>query len=137
MSASYQTTRRVQFAETDAAGIIHFAAYFNMMEEAEHAWRRQLGHSVMTRDEVGVVSWPRAAASCQFRHPVKFEDELDIEVRLTRLGNTSLTCGFTFSHQGRCVAEGEMTSVCCRIVEGRPPKPMPIPGTLRALLNAT
>ena len=136
MSASFNTTRRVQFAETDAAGIIHFAAYFNMMEEAEHAWRRQLGHSAVTRDEEGVVSWPRAAARCQFQQPVKFEDELDIEVRVTRLGNTSVTLSFTFSHQGRQVADGEMTSVCCRIAEGHPPKPTPIPDSLRVVLSS-
>jgi acyl-CoA thioester hydrolase len=37
------TTHRVEFFETDLAGIVHFANYYRFMEQAEHAFFRALG----------------------------------------------------------------------------------------------
>src|SRR5689334_6065032 len=45
-SAGFRYTRRVQFSETDMAGIVHFSAYFRFMEEAEHALWRAAGVSI-------------------------------------------------------------------------------------------
>src|SRR5690606_37511976 len=67
--------RRVEFRDTDAAGIVHFSVYFNYMEEAEHALLRSLGTSVVTSDAEGPISWPRVAAACEFRGALRFEDE--------------------------------------------------------------
>ena len=49
MTAQFVTTRRVEFADTDMAGIIHFANYYRYMEEAEHTFIRSLGLSVGDR----------------------------------------------------------------------------------------
>lgn len=50
MSASsspiFTWNRRVEFAETDAAGIVHFSSFFLYMEQAEHALFRSLGLSI-------------------------------------------------------------------------------------------
>ncbi len=46
MSEAYRTTRRVEFRDTDAAGIVHFSAFFFYMESVEHEFLRQLGLSV-------------------------------------------------------------------------------------------
>ena len=43
MSYEFQITRRVEFSETDMAGIMHFSNYFRFMETAEHAFFRSLG----------------------------------------------------------------------------------------------
>jgi 4-hydroxybenzoyl-CoA thioesterase/acyl-CoA thioester hydrolase len=89
----------------------------------------------LARDAQGVVSWPRVAASCQFRGAVRFEDVLDVELRLTRIGDKSVTYSFHFTHQGRDVADGEITAVCCRMVEGEAPRSMPIPDEMRLQLT--
>ena len=47
MTAEYKKERRVEFSETDMAGIIHYSAYFQYMEEAEHEFLRSLGLSVV------------------------------------------------------------------------------------------
>ena len=135
MSELYRTSRRVEFADTDAAGMIHFSAYFRYMEEAEHALLRHVGTSVVTEDDVGTVSWPRVAASCDFSRPVKFEDELQIDVAIVRLGEKSITYQFLFLQGDQQVAIGQLTSVCCRITSGQSPKPMVISESLVELLR--
>ena len=46
MLPEFSLTRRVQFSETDMAGIMHFSNFFKMMEEVEHAFFRSVGLSV-------------------------------------------------------------------------------------------
>ena len=94
-----------------------------------------LGLSVLARDAEGIVSWPRVAASCQFRGAVRFEDLLDVELRLTRIGEKSLTDAFQFMNEGREIADGETTAVCCRMREGSPPRSVPIPPDVLAKLR--
>ena len=53
MPSAYTTSRRIEFRDTDAAGIAHFSVFFTMMEEAEHEFLRHLGLSVLMRDEKG------------------------------------------------------------------------------------
>jgi 4-hydroxybenzoyl-CoA thioesterase/acyl-CoA thioester hydrolase len=135
MLQPYRTTRRVEFRHTDAAGIIHFSAYFEFMEEVEHEFLRQTGLSVLMRDEEGPLSWPRVSASCEFRSPVRFEDVVEIEVRLSRLGEKSVTYEFTFTHEDRLLAEARMSAVCCRLSPDAAPRAVPIPGWIRERLG--
>jgi acyl-CoA thioester hydrolase len=130
MATAFVTTRRVEFSDTDAAGIIHFVAFFRMMEQAEHDLLRSVGLSVISHDGEGVLSWPRIAAKCEFRSAARFEDVLQIEVRITRLGTTSVTFAHRITHGDREIASGEITTVCCRMHAGAPPQSMPIPATI-------
>jgi 4-hydroxybenzoyl-CoA thioesterase/acyl-CoA thioester hydrolase len=126
-SASYRTTRRVEFRDTDAAGIMHFSAFFNYMEQVEHEFLRHLGMSVLARDDEGAISWPRVSASCDYQGAVRFEDLLDVEVQIVRRGEKSVTYGFVFMHDERRVATGQLTTVCCRLNAQGPPHSIPIP----------
>ncbi|MGC3971958.1 MAG: thioesterase family protein [Pirellulales bacterium] len=128
--------RRIQFRDTDAAGIAHFSTFFLFMEEAEHEFLRARDMSVLMHDEAGAISWPRVAVKCDYASPVKFEDVLDIDVSLTRIGEKSVTYAFAFSCDGRAVARGEITAVCCRVGENVAPKSIPIPLDLRTKLTA-
>ena len=130
MSNEFRYQRRVEFCETDAAGIAHFSAYFQYMEQAEHAFLRHLGTSVHAEDEVGTISWPRVDAHCNYTGPVKFEDVMEITVRIERLGAKSVTYAFDFRLQETTVATGKMTAVCCRITHDNPPESMTIPSLL-------
>ena len=58
----FRVKRIVEFADTDMAGIVHFAQFFNYMEAAEHAFFRSLGISVVTRQVDPPVGWPRVHA---------------------------------------------------------------------------
>jgi len=111
----FKTNRRVEFRDTDAAGIVHFSAFFVYMEQAEHEMLRNAGLSVVLEDADGPISWPRVSASCDYRNPAKFEDVLQVEVSISRLTQRSVTYGFRFTRDETLIATGSITAVCCRI----------------------
>jgi acyl-CoA thioester hydrolase len=123
----FRTTRRVEFRDTDMAGIMHFSAFFTVLESVEHEFLRSLGLSVVTSDDEGQLGWPRVSASCDFKGAVKFEDQLDIEMVIARLGEKSVTYQFTVDHAGRRAAEGRIVAVCCRMSHGQPLQGIAIP----------
>ena len=123
MGKKFRTTRRVEFRDTDAAGIMHFSVYIAYMEEAEHELLRDLGLSVMMRDAEGPISWPRVSVQCDYQGTAHFEDVLDIEVGLVRMGSKSVTYEFHFRCDDQPLASGRMTAVCCRLT---PPDAPPI-----------
>jgi 4-hydroxybenzoyl-CoA thioesterase/acyl-CoA thioester hydrolase len=127
MSQTYRTNRRIEFCETDAAGIAHFSAYFQYMEQAEHSLLRHVGLSVVMDDGQGTIGWPRVSASCDYQGAVRFEEVVDLDVVVARIGERSITYDFTFHLNGEEVARGQLTSVCCRILPGEKPHSMPIP----------
>jgi 4-hydroxybenzoyl-CoA thioesterase/acyl-CoA thioester hydrolase len=94
----------------------------------------------MMHDAEGKVSWPRVAAKCEFHAAARYEDVLQIEVRIARLGERSVTYAHRFLSDDQLLASGEITAVCCRIRDGAPPESMPIPAAfaekLRAFLGA-
>jgi 4-hydroxybenzoyl-CoA thioesterase/acyl-CoA thioester hydrolase len=135
MSQPFRTRRRVEFRDTDAAGIVHFSVFFNYMEAVEHEFLRTVGLSVVMKDQQLSIAWPRVAARCDYQGSVRFEDEVDIEMHISRLGQKSVTYEFTFTHDGRPVAAGQMTAVCCRMDTGEPLQSITIPDWIAAKLK--
>ncbi len=134
----FETTRRVEFRDTDAAGIVHFSVFFTYMEQAEHELLRSLGDSVMyTDDSLGgdIIGWPRVAADCDYQSPVRFEDVLDVHVFLEKLGAKSVRYRHEFYVQSRAVAVGHVTAVCCRIDQDKQLQSLAIPDRLRQQLQ--
>jgi 4-hydroxybenzoyl-CoA thioesterase/acyl-CoA thioester hydrolase len=127
MSSVFRVQRRVEFSDTDLGGIVHFSRFFVYMEGAEHALHRSLGARVDFRIDGHRAGWPRRAASCDFHSPARFDDVLDISVRVLRLGRTSVTYGISFHCQERLVAEGRISATCCilDLPEGLKAVPMP------------
>ncbi|MGE3410539.1 MAG: acyl-CoA thioesterase, partial [Pirellulales bacterium] len=130
MPQPYRTTRRVELRDTDAAGIAHFSAFIQYMEQAEHEFLRHLGLSVLMHDDAGEISWPRVSVQCDYQGAVRFEDVVDVDLRLDRLGSKSATYTFLFEHAGRTIASGRMTSVCCRLNPHHPPQSIVIPPSI-------
>jgi len=127
LTPPFSTRRRVEFRDTDAAGIVHFSVFFGWMEAAEHALLREAGVPlVVTHDDGSLSSWPRVSAGCDYRSPVRFGDEVDIGVAIEAVGRASVTYAFTFSSRGLPVATGRIVAVHCRIRGGAAePEPMP------------
>jgi YbgC/YbaW family acyl-CoA thioester hydrolase len=129
----FRTRRRVEFADTDMGGILHFSRFFVYMETAEHLLLESLGTSVATLRDGKPVGWPRVAASCDYRKPARFGELLDIEVRVERVGTKSVTWGFSFTRAGELLATGRMTSVCCELGPDGV-RSLPIPAELKSRL---
>ncbi len=114
--AAFQTTRRMEFCDTDMAGIVHFANFFRFMEAAEHAWFRSLGLKIAGELATGeTYGWPRVSTTCNYQSPARYEDVLTIDVRLTHRGSRSLSTVYEFSRDGQPIARGEMKTVFCLI----------------------
>ena len=134
MPAEFTIRRRVQFAETDMAGVLHFSNYFRYMEEIEHAFWRSLDLTVYHPDAEPSLSWPRVATDCEYSAPLHFEDEVDLALRVTKVGHKSLSYEVEFRRSGERCATGRVTAVCC-ITKPGSFAPTPIPNVIRARLN--
>jgi len=105
---AFRYRRRVEFAETDQAGIAHFSVFFRYMEEAEHALWRAAGLSIAPQGQAG---WARVAAGFDFKAPLRFEDECDIFVDIAETSRRKVRYAFTFKHGDRVIGSGTMTTV--------------------------
>ena len=135
MSAPFCHRRRVEFRDTDAAGIVHFSVFFNYMEEAEHAFLRNLGLDVFLLDNETAISFPRVAAKCDYRSPIRFGELVDVETNIERIGKSSVTYRFLFRRDETVIAEGRVTAACCELTEAGAPRPVSIPENVRAKLE--
>jgi acyl-CoA thioester hydrolase len=118
MASEYSIFRRVEFSETDLAGIMHFTNYYRWMEICEHEFLRSVGLSVDMEDENGRFGWPRVKATCRFKRPLRFEEEVEIKLIVTEMRDRSITYAFQFwkEENGERVkaAVGEAVAACVR-----------------------
>ena len=136
MATPFQTRRRVEFVDTDMAGIVHFSNYFRWMESAEVDFLHARGLSVRLPWEGQHLGFPRVSASCDFLKPIHFEDLIDIAVTVERVGEKSVTLAFDFLKDGVLVGRGKVTAVCCRVLPDKSIEAVAIPATLRERLLA-
>ena len=133
----FSLQRRVEFRDTDAAGIVHFSAFFPMMESAEHEALRSLGLSVMQPiEDGGHLTWPRVSAKCDYLNAARFEDLLTVVVSVRHIGTTSVTYAFDFLRDETLIAKGEITAVCCVWMPGDSLKKITISPEIREKLLA-
>ena len=104
--------RRVQFYETDVAGIVHFSWFFRYMEEAEHALWREAGLSIHPPDSE--LGWPRVAASFDFQRALRFEDEFDVHLRIAEMTQKTIRYECVVTKDDEPIASGSMTIACVR-----------------------
>jgi acyl-CoA thioester hydrolase len=105
---------RLAYADSDAAGILYFAAWFPWMERmSTQAWLdRGLRHDQML-DRLGVQFVVRAT-SCDYLAVVRPYDEVDIVMELAQAGRRSLRFAFTMTRapDTTVVARATFTLVC-------------------------
>jgi acyl-CoA thioester hydrolase len=102
--------RRVQFSETDVAGIVHFSNFFRYFEDAEHELWRQAGLSI--HPEKSAIGWPRVAAACEFFRPLKFEQEFEIALRIAEITKRTIRYEGTITRGVERIASGTWKIAC-------------------------
>ncbi len=128
MTTAFKTTRRVEFCETDMAGIVHFSNFYRWMEQTEHEFFRAHDLTIVDHQPDGYTfGWPRVQAQCRFHSPAKYDDVVEIELQLQRIGVKSLTWETVFHIGDRLVATGTMKTVCCVVRPGQPLESIEIP----------
>ena len=131
MPYEFELTRRVEFSDTDMAGIMHFSNFFRFMEATETAFMRSLGLSVVLSSCGLDVCLPRVHAECDYQLPLRFEDEVRIHLLVERKGTRTLTYQFRFqklnSKPAMEIARGKLVVVCAARQPGGEMKAVPLP----------
>lgn len=120
-----------QFAETDAAGIIHFSHIACYAEEAEHAFLKHAGYPIEMHNIQG-YRWPRVKYTAHYLKPVLPFEPLVVMLRSGRVGRTSILWHWTLfdRKQETVFSHGEMKSICC-LADAAGIHPCMIPDNLR------
>ena len=126
--------RRVEYRDTDASGLVHFTVFFAYAEEAEHAMWRAAGLSVEPGETD--IGWPRVSASFDFKRPLRFEDEIEIRLRVIRKTAKTLTYQTLIVRAGEVAAVGQHTSICVSKRPGMPIKARDIPESIAEKFEA-
>jgi acyl-CoA thioester hydrolase len=116
MPYEFKVTRLVEFSDTDMAGIMHYSNFFRFMETAEHGFYRSLGYSVVMDKFDPPIGWPRVHAECDYKHPLRFEDLVEVHLLVREKRSKALTYDFRFRKLNATpsleVARGSLTIVC-------------------------
>jgi acyl-CoA thioester hydrolase len=143
MPSEFRLTRTVEFAETDMAGVMHFANYFYWMEACEAAFYRSLALPVIAFVPGSVVGWPRAAVSCEFKAPLRFNDNVEVKLLVKEIRTKAVIYVFQFRklQDGKplpaLVAQGEVAAVCVTTGPDGGFAAQPIPAEVRAQLSVS
>lgn len=132
---------RVSFADVDSSQRIHFTAMFRYFEVAEHELMRSLGMPYATT--LWESAFPRVHLECDFRGAVRYDDQLDVEARIERVGVSSWSVAFVARYAdaegvrddatpGELVGEGKMVIVS---MNPETERSQPLPEKLRAALS--
>ena len=139
MASEFRCAHRVEFSDTDMAGIMHFANFFRYMEETEHAFFRSLGLSVHMEESGALISWPRVHAECDYKVPLRFEDEFEVRLTVREKRDKALVFDFQFCKPDSEVefARGSVTAVCVAVDrEARTMKAVSIPPAISQRIEA-
>ena len=124
--ASIRWRGRLDWADTDAAGIAHWTAVFRLVERAEAALFTALGHA----EVFGTA--PRTAVEVRYRNPLRFNDEVEVELAVTKVGAATIEYSFLVRGPDGSHAEGKLSACIFDPETGRSTR---MAEELRALLT--
>jgi acyl-CoA thioesterase FadM len=120
--------RRIEWMDTDAAGIYHYTTVFRLAEAAEAELHTGLGI-----DHVTFGATPRLDVSAAFRRSLGFNDLVDVHLEVASIGRASLEYRFRISTEGQIAAEGKILLCYIDRASGRA---APWPDEVRSRLAA-
>jgi len=137
MPYEHTSTRRVEFSETDMAGLVHFSNFFKYMETAERDFFDAAGVDLIHSKPGELVGWPRARAECKFSAPVRFGDTIDIHLAVKAVKDRAIDYQFRIYRRNpdgsrtHC-AKGHMTTILAQLNESGALQSVELPDDLRA-----
>ena len=130
MGEPFRHRLRVRYAECDMQGHVfnaHYLAYFDLT--LTELWRAAIGYyGLMTERGVDLVV---AEANARYLAAARFDEEIDVEATIERLGTTAITTRFRVLRGERLLVDGWLRHVC---VDATALTKTPIPGWLRDAL---
>jgi len=126
--ATFVLRRRIEWMDTDAAGIYHYSTVFRLAEAAEAAMHTALGIADRT-----FGATPRVGIAMDFKRSLRFNDEVEATLAVTAVGRSSVRYELTLSGPEGVAAAGQLTAVLVDRATGRA---TPWPDDMRRLLAA-
>jgi acyl-CoA thioester hydrolase len=127
-------TMRVRYSEIDLQGVVFNAHYLTYLDVAHTEYMRAMKYDYGQEVKDTGVDFHLAKASVEYKKPVFFDDQFDICIRASRLGNSSITLVFEMFKTGtdKLLACGEKTDVC---VDLKSHESVRIPASLRKTMQ--
>jgi acyl-CoA thioester hydrolase len=102
---------RTRFAETDAMGIVHHAAYLPYLEEARVEYLRHLGHPY---GEVrrGGYNFAVLEVSVQYRRPLEFDEMVDVHLTAGAVSRATFQLAYLLTVEGEVRATAVTVHGC-------------------------
>jgi len=124
-STAFKTSFRVTWADTDAAQVVHYSNYFRFFEKAEEEFYRSLGFTFDDSARKGLW-FPRVEAFCQYIKPARFNDLVQVEIRVEELKEKSVKYAFKVLNEesGNLLSSGYVVVVAADKQAG---KAIPLP----------
>ncbi len=122
----------MRYSECDLQGVVFNANYLTYLDEAiTELWRATLdgGYQSMVNGGIDMVV---AETTLRFLSPARFDDEIEIEAAVTRLGTTAMTTALRILRGEEVLTEAELRHVFVKAREGGK---APIPDAVRAGLE--
>jgi acyl-CoA thioester hydrolase len=135
------TTVRVRYAETDQMGIVYYANYLVWFELGRVELLRSLGLAYSQLEKEHECILPVVEATCRYRSPARYDDEILIETRPAMLRGYVLKFAYRILRKGwdgalpTLLAEGETVHVVCDDQLNKKPLPDHYASALRALMT--
>jgi acyl-CoA thioester hydrolase len=128
----YSALTRVWFSDTDAQGVVYYGRYMPYFDNARLEYLRHLG---LVGFWQGDPEFVMRALAVQYEAPARFDDLLEVFVRTTRIGRTSVTTeGAAYRvDDDRLMCTAQSTLVLIDAVTRRP---MPVPEEYRRAIVA-
>ncbi len=124
---------RVRFRDTDMQGHVYFGNYFVFCDEALGAYMRAIGMPWQDMVKSGTDMF-YVNASCDYLGSARFEEDVHIETRISKLGSSSVTSTFVIRNsQDDTLANASVTSVC---VDPKTREKARVPDRLREMVTA-
>jgi len=132
VSPPFRHRIRVRYSECDLQGVVFNANYLTYLDEAmTELFRVSLNGGYQAVVEAG-VDMVVAESTLRYLAPARFDDEIEIEAAITRLGTTGMTTAMRVTRGGRTLTEAELRHV---FVHSREGGKTPIPDSVRAALE--
>lgn len=97
---------RVRWGETDPFGIVFYPTFYAWMDQATHEFFRTPTTSFADLFEQAGYALPIVEASCRFRVPARYDDELTVTSSVTAIRGRSFRIDHVFTRDGTVLAAG-------------------------------
>ena len=96
----FKTPVRVRWMECDAQGIVYNGAYLGYLEIGQAEYYRNLGFAIYIIPQSGYFDFAVVKSTQEFKAPAKVDEIIELHVRVSNIGNTSLTLNLEIYPEG-------------------------------------